>query len=193
MRIYTRAGDSGETYCMALGTRVSKDHPLIEFIGSLDEANSFLGLAASLLSLAGAEDEVVARARSDLEWLQELLFRVGFSVTGGKPYVGDDDVRALEDMSDRYLEGVDIKYFIIPSGPPPVAAIHVARSVVRRAERRFVTVVNKGIMSDKALALTVLKVLNRMSDALFAMAIGVARALKAELRHVSGRALRPKA
>ena len=168
-RLYTRSGDSGETYCFALGdggrpARVRKSHPLIEFLGALDEANSYLGLARVYAEEDGLDDIV-----RDLEWIQRLLFNVGFSLAGGLK-VGEDDVRRLEEISDKYY-GEPLMRFVLPGGGKAAAHLHVARTIVRRAERRLVAATDFGVNVDPVL----LKVLNRASDALFAMAVYAAR------------------
>ncbi len=163
-RIYTRTGDKGDTYCMALRSRVAKDHPLIEFMGSLDEANSALGLAADLAS----DEELVGLVRR----MQRMLFNVGFHLSG-RELLSESDVDWLERIADEYLEGFEFKGFILPGGSPASSALHLARSILRRAERRLVTVRSSGIslpVGDEQVLLA-LKVLNRMSDALYALAI----------------------
>ncbi len=160
LKLYTRTGDKGDTYCMALGRRVRKDHPLLELLGTLDEANSFIGLARSLLP----GDEGVA---SDLKWIQGLLFRIGFTISGGS-HLSEDDVSRLEEITDRYFEGVELRHFILPHGPPPASALHVARAVVRRAERRLITTLREVEVGRGDL---ILRALNRASDALFAIAV----------------------
>ena len=164
-RIYTRTGDDGSTYCMAMGKRVSKAHPLIEFMGTLDEANSALGLAA-----AQANDEEV---KAFLEELQRIIFRVGFHLSGTSN-LEEDIVSWLENITDRFLGDFEFKGFILPGGSVSSAAIHLARSIVRRAERRLVGLVEEGII-DREKASTPLRVLNRASDALFAAAVREAR------------------
>ena len=162
-RIYTRTGDSGETFCVALGSRVPKDHPLINALGDLDEANSFVGLARSLLR--GDPGDPLDR---DLAWIQSLLFRVGYTITGFTS-VSEKDVEALEGIVDRYMGGVKLEVFVLPYGDPVASAIHVARSVVRRAERSLVAAIRRGLeVNEKGV---ILKVINRLSDALFAMAV----------------------
>jgi len=168
-RLYTRTGDQGETLCFALGeggkpARVSKSHPLIEFLGALDEANSFIGLAR-----LHATDEGLGDVAEDLLWMQRLLFNVGFSLAG-QPRVGEDDVRRLEEITDKYY-GEPLRRFIIPGGTKASAHLHVARSIVRRAERRLVAAAEEGVKVDPVL----FRVLNRASDALFAMAVYAAR------------------
>ncbi len=163
--IFTRTGDDGTTFCAALKRRVGKDHPLIELVGQLDEANSFVGLARSLLP------KELEEVNGDLQYVQRLLFRVGFTVSG-KQSLSEDDVRRLEDMADRYYGRAPLKSFILPSGPSPAAALHVARTVTRRAERALVRAVKEHPIDPLAL-----RVMNRLSSALFAMAVYVSRAM----------------
>jgi len=172
-RIYTRTGDDGYTFCAALRERVPKDHPLIEFVGSLDEANSFIGLARSL-----AEDPHVVEF---LERLQRVLFEVGFLVAGSKG-PSDDVVEWLESETDKMLGDFRLERFILPGGPPGAAAIHAARAVLRRAERRLVAAAREGHLTEDK-ARKAMRILNRASDALFAAAIKEALA-KGELEYV---------
>ncbi len=168
-RLYTRTGDEGTTLCFALGeggrpARVSKSHPLIEFLGALDEANSYLGLARVY-----AAEEGLGDVAEDLLWMQRLLFNVGFSVSG-QLRVSEGDVRRLEEITDKYY-AEPLRRFVIPGGTRASAHLHVARAVVRRAERRLVAAVEQGFKVEPVL----LKALNRASDALFAMAVYAAR------------------
>ena len=159
-KIYTRAGDKGDTFCIALGARVSKDHPLIGALGDIDEANSFVGLARSM-----ARGEPV---EEDLAWIQSLLFRVGYTIAGF-PSLDESDVKRLEDIIDTYMGNVELNTFILPYGDPATSAIHVARSIVRRAERSIVAAIRNGLdIREKDL---ILKIVNRLSDALFAIAV----------------------
>jgi cob(I)alamin adenosyltransferase len=163
-KLYTRSGDDGFTYGLA-GVRIPKSHPLIEFYGALDEANSMLGLARSLLARDMPEYD------DDLRFFQLLLFRIGFSVTARDPRVSEDDVRRLEEIVDKYY-GEPLRAFIIPGGPPGVAALHVARSFVRRAERRLVALKVEGYHEFDTV---LIKALNRLSDAIFAIALHASR------------------
>jgi len=165
-RIYTRTGDEGETYCYSLGKRIPKDHPLMEFLGSLDEANSAVGLAASMAQ---------GRPREDLRKIQRILFNVGFTLSG-KKMVSDADVEWLEQVADYYLADFTFKGFIIPGGSTPSAATHLARSIVRRAERRLVALYRgKKLPVNDEIAKLLLRVLNRTSDALYAIAVWLDR------------------
>ncbi len=163
--VFTRTGDDGTTFCAALKARVSKDHPLVEVVGELDEANSFVGLARSLLP------PYMGELASDLEYVQRLLFRVGFTVSG-RASLSDDDVLRLEEMADRYYGRAPLRNFVLPAGPPAASALHVARTVVRRAERAMVRASREYGLDPLAL-----RVVNRLSSALFAMAVYVAKAM----------------
>ena len=163
--VFTRTGDDGTTFCAALKARVPKDHPLIEVVGALDEANSFVGLARSLLP------PYMGEVASDLEYLQRLVFRVGFTVSGRRS-IDESDLERLEEMADRYYGRAPLRNFVLPAGPPPASALHVARTVVRRAERAMVRAGREYPIDPLAL-----KVVNRLSSALFALAVYVARAM----------------
>ncbi len=162
--LYTGYGDSGYTYCARMRAKVPKDHPVIEVMGTLDEASSAIGLARSLLPEGSkAVDEVLRR-------MQRLLYRVASHISGFGE-VGEDDVSWLEGVADEYY-GEPLKEFILPGSPPAAAAIHLARTVVRRLERRYVAAVRSGhLPKDPA----IMKVINRMSDALFAIAVYLQR------------------
>ncbi len=168
-RLYTRSGDSGSTTCFFAGKplRVPKSHPVVEALGSIDEAVSFIGLARSFLP----GDGIYGEAGGVLGWLQRLLFNVGFSLSTGEARVSEGDVRRMEELIDRYY-GEPLRRFILPSGPPYIAGLHVARAVLRRAERKLVAAMGEGFSVDPV----VLKAVNRASDLLFAIAISLARA-----------------
>jgi len=162
VRIYTRSGDDGYTYCSALGRRIPKDSELMEFLGTLDEANSALGLARSMVPERLKElDDILAE-------MQKLLFEVGFSFAGSEVRVSEEHVGWLESIADKFFERIELKGFILPSGPSISATIHLARTIVRRAERRLIGIKRRG---EVEVAPVVIKVLNRMSDALFALAV----------------------
>ncbi len=176
-KLYTRLGDDGKTYCVISGGRVEKHHPCIEFIGVLDEAEAWLGYASSLAAQAG-----LPRVVEDLDWMQQLLFRIGFSL-GGHKCVGVDDVDRLENLVDYYSEALE-PLFTLNGGHPAAAAISVARTVVRRLERRLSKCLGEGLLGGEARVF--LSIVNRMSDALYAMSIWVNRALGVEVKRVEG-------
>jgi cob(I)alamin adenosyltransferase len=169
MKLYTRTGDTGTTGLFG-GSRVPKDTARVEAYGTLDELNAALGFAAALLSEASAPE---AR-RSDLAQIQSDLFRLGAElaapenaarVTPGRQ-VDDADVARLEGWIDaRETEVQPLRQFIVPGGTPAAAALHQARAVARRAERRVVT-----LSRTESVRGEVIRYLNRLSDLLFVMA-----------------------
>jgi len=170
MRLYTRTGDKGKT--SIIGGRVDKDHLRVEAYGTIDEANSFVGQAMTLLA-----DEKFKDIYAELQKIQHELFDCGgdLAIVNNKlPYkVTADMVTFLEERIDHYIkEAPTLERFILPGGSPAAAAIHVARTVTRRAERCIVTLSKSEEINE-----TVLKYINRLSDYLFA----VARVINARL------------
>jgi cob(I)alamin adenosyltransferase len=171
VKIYTRKGDDGTT-SLWYGGRVTKTNPRTEAYGSIDEANSALGLARSLCS----GDDQAELAASILS-LQRDLFVAGAELAtapdaadrlqDGISRITADMVDGLEPEIDRYMSRVDLPpHFVIPGGTELSAALDVARSAIRRAERRTVELRDaEGLASD-----TVLRYLNRASDLAFALA-----------------------
>jgi cob(I)alamin adenosyltransferase len=165
MKIYTRTGDEGQTGLPG-GTRLPKDAGEIEFCGTLDEFNTFLG-AARATPLPGDIDQI-------LEEVQHLLFDMGAEVAGtpraepGGARVGAERVRWAEEAIDRYqAELPPLHDFILPGGEPASAALHIARAVCRRAERRLVHLAQATAPRDLT---NHLACLNRLSDLLFVLA-----------------------
>jgi cob(I)alamin adenosyltransferase len=169
-RIYTRKGDDGTT-SLWYGGRVPKDDARTEAYGSIDEANAALGVARSL---CGPDD---AELGADLLSLQEELFVAGAELAtapdaadrleDGVSRITDEMVDALEPVIDRYMDRVDLSpKFVIPGGTPLSAQLDVARTAIRRAERRLVALNEQGGLASGA----VLRFLNRASDLAFAMA-----------------------
>jgi cob(I)alamin adenosyltransferase len=163
--LYTRTGDDGMTYCYFLKKRIPKDHPVMEFIGTLDEANSSIGHAVSLLGDIPESREVAETLRK----VQRLVFRIGF--LPAKPEsLSDKDVEWMENLIDEYYGKAPLTNFILPGGHPAASQLHIARTIMRRAERRLVKLVREGLYPDIAL-----KAVNRLSDLLFAMALYINR------------------
>ena len=170
VKIYTRKGDDGTT-SLWYGGRVAKTNPRTEAYGSIDEANSLLGVARSL---CGDEQ---ADLRESILSLQRDLFVAGAELAtapdaadrlqDGVSRITNEMVEALEPEIDRYMSQVDLPpHFVIPGGTELSAALDVARSVIRRAERRTVQLRDaEGLASD-----VVLRYLNRASDLAFALA-----------------------
>jgi cob(I)alamin adenosyltransferase len=168
VKIYTKTGDHGETGLFD-GTRVSKADARVDAYGEVDEANAAIGLARALC----ADAEV----RALLERLQRDLHAVGavladpqhhIATRVAKAAVSDEDIARMEAAIDRYeAEVPPLRRFILSGGAPAGAALHVARTVCRRAERRIVAL---ALGSDD---LPVLTYMNRLSDLLFVLARAV--------------------
>lgn len=166
MKIYTKTGDKGETSLVA-GVRVPKFADRVEAYGTCDEANSQIGLALSLLP----ESVDWTDLRGVFHVIQTKLFHVGaeLATPEGKKVgwpIGDEDVAFLEEQIDKLdAELPALTNFILPGGHPAAAAFHVARTVVRRAERKAVHVATQEQVNQ-----AVVKYLNRLSDYLFVVA-----------------------
>jgi cob(I)alamin adenosyltransferase len=167
MRIYTRTGDAGETGLFG-GGRVGKDHPRVEAYGAVDELNAVLGLARSI-ELMPRIDEVLVPIQRDLFSIGALLATpVPEKVTERlrKARLDGERIAELEqaiDAGEAELE--PLTSFILPGGTPKSAALHVARTVCRRAERRVVAMAD-----DIEVPPIVIQYLNRLSDLLFVLA-----------------------
>jgi len=169
MRIYTRTGDKGDTGLFG-GGRVPKDHPRVEAYGDVDELNAVLGLARSI-EMMPRVDEVLAPIQRDLFSLGALLAtpqpdKVKQQLE--KARLDDARIAELEraiDAGEAELE--PLTAFILPGGTPKAAALHVARTVCRRAERRVIALSHDGEMHMPGI---VVVYLNRLSDLLFVLA-----------------------
>ena len=167
MKIYTKTGDAGETGLFG-GGRVSKTHPRVEAYGDVDELNASIGLARSI-EMMPRIDEVLVPLQRDLFAIGALLAtpdREKMKRHLEKASIDDGRIAELEhaiDDGDRELE--PLKSFIVPGGTPKAAALHVARTVCRRAERRVIA-----LMPDEEIPQIVVVYLNRLSDLLFTLA-----------------------
>jgi cob(I)alamin adenosyltransferase len=169
MRIYTRTGDDGTTGLL-YGGRLSKDDLRVEAYGTSDEAVAALGLAR-----AATTDE---RLAAMILRLQRELFIVGAELATGPenwPKLSADKetkvtspmVDALEGLIDGFeAETAMPKEFVVPGNSPSSAALDLARAIVRRCERRAVTMAGEGMLSDGE----VVRYLNRLADLLFVLA-----------------------
>ena len=163
-RIYTRAGDAGET-SLGDGSRVPKTDPRIEAYGTVDELNSVIGLA-----LAG---DLPAEFRPWLEQVQNDLFDLGADLSvpledqrRERLRLMPSQVERLEELCDRVNEELEtLKSFVLPGGTEAAARLHVARAVCRRAERRSAALADEQEVNPAGLAY-----LNRLSDLLFILA-----------------------
>ena len=169
-RIYTRKGDDGTT-TLWYGGRVPKTNARTEAYGSIDEAGAALGVARSLCGPGDAE------LAADLLRLQRELFVAGAELAtapeaearleDGVSRVTDGMVEALEPLIDRYMARVDLPpHFVIAGGTTLSAQLDLARTAIRRAERRVVALKQADALASAA----VLRYLNRASDLAFAMA-----------------------
>ncbi|MGM9987541.1 MAG: cob(I)yrinic acid a,c-diamide adenosyltransferase [Bacillaceae bacterium] len=163
MKIYTRTGDLGQT--SLVGARTWKDNVRVSAYGTTDEANSFIGLAMTFLQ--GSEFEDIYR---DLEGIQHELFDCGGDlaiVKGTYPYKVDArHVEVLEKQIDTYMEQTPpLRRFILPGGSTAASYLHIARTIVRRAEREVVA-----LKKEEEINVHVLTYLNRLSDLLFVLA-----------------------
>jgi cob(I)alamin adenosyltransferase len=164
MNIYTRTGDAGQTGI--IGGRVDKDDIRVEAYGTVDELNCFVGQAMSLMEEAKFSDLL-----ADLLQIQHELFDCGHDLaiakSGIRPYkVFAEMVVHLETLIDQYdAETVDLTRFILPGGSAVSSALHICRTVCRRAERRVVTLARTQEINEE-----VRKYLNRLSDLFFTIA-----------------------
>ncbi len=163
-KIYTRTGDDGSTG-LGDGSRVAKDSLRVEAYGTVDEANSCIGLVLA--------SEVPDDIRSLLTSVQHQLFDLGGELCiPGHAAIDDDDVERLEQHLDRYNDDLPpLKDFILPGGGEAAARCHIARTVVRRAERETVALSRVESVRPQAV-----RYLNRLSDLLFVLSRVLARA-----------------
>jgi len=163
--IYTRTGDDGTTG-LGDGSRTSKDSARVEAYGTVDEANSAIGIVL-------ATDSIPADVRRCLTDVQHDLFELGGELCiPGHSAITDAFVDRLENELDGFNSDLPrLKEFILPGGGQAAAACHLARTIVRRAERRAYTLANVEDVRPE-----VVKYLNRLSDLLFVIARVIARA-----------------
>lgn len=165
MTLYTRTGDAGETGLLD-GSRVPKSDARVEACGAVDELNAALGVARAEAPGSDLED-MIASVQRDLLALGARLADPARRVPARaqKTALGADAVARLESWIDRLESSVPpLKHFVLPGGPRPAAALHWARTVCRRTERRVVAI------GPAAVEPVVLAYINRLSDLLFAMA-----------------------
>lgn len=165
-KIYTKTGDLGKTSLIG-GTKVPKSHLRIESYGTVDELNSYIGLANDTFTYKAVN--------AKLKEIQDRLFTIGSSLACDPekvpqmkiPDLKEEDVKLLEDDIDNMnSELPEMKSFIIPGGHPAISHFHVARCICRRAERICVHMQEEDLFIDPL----VIKYLNRLSDYLFVVA-----------------------
>jgi cob(I)alamin adenosyltransferase len=168
-KIYTRTGDAGMT-ALGTGERVLKHAPRIAAYGAVDETNAAIGVARLGLRQAHPDvDAMLARVQND-------LFDLGADLTmpdrgedktrtRAPLRVSDAQVKRLEDEIDAMnAELTPLRSFVLPGGSAAAAALHVARTVCRRAERGIVELAQ---LADEPVSSAALKYINRLSDLLF--------------------------
>ena len=170
MKIYTKTGDKGETSLYG-GTRVSKASSRVESYGNIDELNSFIGVAKSLIE----SEDVLAQ----LKKIQFDLFTLGsesatpadkLMLANGKSrlplLITETEIEELELWMDAMEEQLEpLQYFILPGGGKAATSLHVARTVCRRAERGLIL-----LQEQEEVRQEMIKYLNRLSDYLFVLA-----------------------
>jgi cob(I)alamin adenosyltransferase len=163
-KIYTKTGDDGTTG-LGDGTRVAKDSARVAAYGTVDEANSAIGLVLA----ADVADDI----RDLLTTVQHQLFDLGGELCiPGHAAIFDADIESLERALDAHNAGLPaLKDFILPGGGEAAARCHLARTIVRRAERETVTLARHDAVRPEAV-----RYLNRLSDLLFVLARVLARA-----------------
>jgi len=165
VKIYTKTGDAGETGLFG-GGRVPKDDPRVQAYGEVDELNAWIGFAVAI-HLPTFESNV-------LEAIQRDLFAIGAELATPnaarlRAALDPATVDALESVIDSYDPKLQpLKNFILPGGSPKAAALHVARTVCRRAERAVVALARKQQINP-----LIVRYLNRLSDLLFVLARAV--------------------
>lgn len=168
-KVHTGGGDGGET-SLVDGTRVGKEHQRVAIYGTIDEANSALGIVRMEISRSSMPMEVCDYADKLLGIIQQELFDVGAECAcppGGIPeqmsIIGTESGERLVAEMDSMLEDLQpLSSFILPTGSPSVASLHMARTIVRRAEREACA------LRDEVRP-EVISYLNRLSDHCFVL------------------------
>ena len=169
-KVHTGGGDGGET-SLVDGTRVGKEHPRVAIYGKIDEANSAIGIVRMELGRASFPMvETCDYADKLLGRIQQELFDVGAECAcppGGVPeqmtIIGSDAGERLVSEMDSMLEDLEpLSSFILPTGSPAVANLHMARTIVRRAEREACAL-------REEVRPEVISYLNRLSDHCFVL------------------------
>lgn len=163
MRIYTRSGDGGETSLWD-GQRVTKDESRVECYGTVDELNSFIGVARATI-----ENQAVKEV---LEEIQKELFVAGGELATRDPeklreQITEEHIKKQEGFIDAYMEKLEKPLgFVVPGNNLSSANLHAARTICRRLERRIIW-----LMREEEVSECLLRYFNRLSDTLFALAV----------------------
>jgi len=167
-KIYTKTGDDGTTG-LVRGPRRSKADLRVECFGTVDEANSFIGMARLHTGSMPKLDRLLARVQNDLFDLGSDLATPGADPAGAPPSlrITAQQTEWIEEQIDHYNEGLKpLTSFVLPGGTPLAVALHLGRTVTRRAERLVVEL----IAAEPDVNNAVMVYLNRLSDLLFVMA-----------------------
>jgi cob(I)alamin adenosyltransferase len=172
-KIYTRTGDDGTTG-LGTGARVSKDDLRVEAYGEVDEANAAIGAAVVACDSAGPSGAALGGILRDI---QQDLFDVGADLCipvepgeqpGSKLRIQAGQTQRLEALIDQFNDDLPrLNSFILPGGSPLAASLHIARTVVRRAERKVVSLRRE---DEHGTGVEPVRYLNRLSDLLFVLA-----------------------
>lgn len=176
-KVYTRTGDAGKTR-LAGGQQVWKDSLRVEAYGTIDELNALVGVVRVMNAETVNQLSPAGQLEDDLRWVQNKLFDVGsiLATAPGQtfknmPQVSAKDVTRLEKLIDRCQKDLQpLKEFILPGGGRVSGFLHQARTVCRRAERVCVA-----LSKSEPVDATIVKFINRLSDALFVLARWVAK------------------
>lgn len=177
MKIYTKTGDKGKT-SLYDNTRVDKDSVRVESYGTIDELNSSLGFARNFIQNEKINEIILQ--------IQRLLFDVAGELATKKKEkfpekINEEHIKNLENMIDEYLSKMNKEQqfkFIIPGSNKGSAALHVSRTICRRAERRIISLSRTEDVSE-----VLLKYVNRLSDVIYTLA----RYLETSLTYVDFR------
>lgn len=174
LKIYTKTGDLGKTSLIG-GTKVPKSHLRIETYGTVDELNSYIGLAGDHLS--------DTHSKAVLREIQDRLFTIGSSLACDPekepkmkiPDLKESDIIFLEREIDKMHDILPpMKFFVLPGGHPAVSTLHVTRCVCRRTERLCVNMQEHDLFVEPL----VIKYVNRLSDYLFVLARYIGHVMK---------------
>ena len=183
-KVHTGGGDTGET-SLASGERVSKNHPRVDFYGTIDELNSVIGMVQAELGRVDTHHEdggaratvrVVKNAvDSKIALIQQELFDVGGECSftpdqlpDAMTVIGQEQADRLCTEMDAWTENLEpLESFILPAGSPLIATMHLARTVARRAERRAMSL--RESEGENAVRDVVIAYLNRLSDWFFVL------------------------
>src|SRR5580658_2163544 len=166
-RVYTRRGDSGQT-SLAGGQRLPKNDLRIEAFGTVDELNSFVGLARESARDLPELDQILRRVQHELFNLGSILATLPEDVHPKQARITGAESTQLEHEIDRMNEGLKpLRSFVLPGGSRLNAELHICRTVCRRAERICVALAAREAATGVTADGEIVKYLNRLSDALF--------------------------